>query len=145
MRISTRGRYALEAVLYLVVSGSRDYVSIKEIGENTDISENYLEQLFIPLKRANLIAGSRGAQGGYVLTKPAEEISVGYVLRAVEGQLNPVKCTVGSKVCSRYGECVTRYVWESMADVIDDVVSNISMADLADHYQNMTSIQDYCI
>ena len=90
MKISTKGRYGLRAVLDIAMQD--EAASVSSIAARQFISENYLEKLIAMLKKAGIVNSLRGAQGGYVLAKPAEEISVGEVLRALEGDLNPVDC-----------------------------------------------------
>ena len=87
MKISTKGRYGLRAIVDIALNGERDAVSISSISERQSISVSYLEQLLAKLRKAELIKSIRGAQGGYRLNRPAEEISVGAVLRALEGDL----------------------------------------------------------
>jgi Rrf2 family protein len=91
MKISTRGRYSLEALLYLALNTApATFLSIRDIAGNTGVTEGYLEQLFIPLKKSGLVQSTRGAQGGYQLGKAARNISIGDILHAVEGSLEPV-------------------------------------------------------
>ena len=92
MKISTKGRYGLRALIDIAQYSEIEPVSISSISARQDISERYLEQLMALLKKAGLIKSIRGAGGGYVLAKDVSEISVGDVLRALEGNLEPVEC-----------------------------------------------------
>ena len=92
MKLSTKGRYGLRALIDLALYSEEDAVSIQSIAKRQNISDSYLEQLVRKLKHAGLVISVRGAQGGYKLAKPAEEISVGDVLRALEGSLEAVTC-----------------------------------------------------
>ena len=92
MKLSTKGRYGLRAIVDLAVYSEKESVSISSIARRQNISERYLEQLAGKLKKAGLIMSTRGAQGGYRLARPADEISVGDVLRALEGNLEAVEC-----------------------------------------------------
>ena len=92
MKLSTKGRYGLRAMVDLAVYSEKESVSISCIAQRENISESYLEQLAGKLKKAGLIKSTRGAQGGYRLAKPAAEISVGDILRALEGELGAVDC-----------------------------------------------------
>ena len=114
MKFSTKERYGLRALIDLAVhSDDAEPVSISSIAGRQDISEAYLEQLMAKLKRAGLVVSSRGAQGGYKLAKPAEEISVGDVLRAVEGNLDAVSCPgLSTEGCEGSEVCVSKYVWQ---------------------------------
>ena len=96
------------------------------------MSERYLEQLFALLKKAGLVKSIRGASGGYVLAKSAEEISVGDVLRAFEGNLEPVRCAAfySEEGCVASDECVTKYVWQKINDSINKTVNEIKLDEL---------------
>jgi Rrf2 family protein len=96
---------------------------------------NYLEQLIAKLKKAGIVKGIRGAQGGYMLAVPAEELSVGAILRALEGDLNPVDCSAVNKsdgICSNSDSCVTKYVWKRISDSINEAVDGIKLSELVD-------------
>ena len=114
MKLSTKGRYGLRAMVDLAVYSEKESVSISCIAQRENISESYLEQLAGKLKKAGLIKSTRGAQGGYRLAKPAAEISVGDILRALEGELGAVDCQ-GLKPeggCESSDFCVTKLVWQ---------------------------------
>ncbi len=136
MRISTRGRYSLEALLYLSLLPEGDYASTRTIAEQTGISDGYLEQLFIPLKKAGLIRGIRGAQGGYLLGKKPSEITAGDVLRAVEGSLEPVAC-LSSGTCPAEAKCITRHTWSQLYREISDCVDSITLSQLVESYESL--------
>lgn len=145
MRISTKGRYALEAMLFMSLNAGKQPVSIKEIADTTEISESYLEQLFIQLKKAKIIKGYRGVLGGYVLAFPANVIMVGEVLRAVEGSLEPVRCIDKGTKCDRFDTCATQVLWTELADAISNVVDQKTLADLAEDYRQMEKILFFAI
>jgi len=133
MRISTRGRYSLEALLYLAMLPEGTFASTRSISENTGISDGYLEQLFIPLRKAGIVRGIRGAQGGYLPGRAIQEITAGDILRAVEGSLEPVACLSGG-LCPSESKCVTRHTWDQLYKEINDCVDSISLADLVETY-----------
>jgi Rrf2 family protein len=137
MRISTKGRYSLEAILYLCLLPDEVSASTREIAEHTGISDAYLEQLFIPLKQAGIIRGIRGPQGGYLPAKPAKKISAGDILRAVEGPLEPVACAARDQLCAREKKCLSRNTWKELYKGITSCVDSISMADLSEAYNSM--------
>lgn len=130
MKISTKGRYGLRAFIDLAIYSEKEPVSISSIAARQDISERYLEQLMAKLKRAGLVKSVRGAGGGYVLARGAEDISAGEVLRALEGSLEPVVCAAfhPEEECSVKDSCVTKYVWqklnESMTQTVDEIKIN---------------------
>ena len=132
MKLSTKGRYGLRAIIDLARYSENEPVSISSISARQDISERYLEQLVALLKKAGLVKSIRGASGGYVLAKDMSEISVGDVLRALEGDLEPVKCTAleGEGGCSSSGECVTKYVWQKINESINQTVDNMKLSEL---------------
>ena len=136
MRISTRGRYSLEAILFLALLPEDVLVSTREISEKTGISDGYLEQLFILLKKQGIILGVRGAHGGYRLGKPAQDITVGDVLRTVEGPLAPVAC-LDTENCASQSVCKTRYTWEKLYTEIQNCIDAIMISDLVAAYRTM--------
>jgi Rrf2 family protein len=137
MKISTRGRYALRMMLDLAMAQKDEYVTIKSIADRQDISEKYLEQIVTMLSRSGFVKSIRGAQGGYKLAKPAEEYTVGMILRQIEGSLVPVACMEDDpNQCPRSSWCVTLDVWKQIDDAINDVVDNITLADLVKKQQD---------
>jgi len=132
MKISTRGRYALRLMVDLAASPGDEYVTIKSIAARQEISEKYLEQIITALSRAGFVKSARGAQGGYKLSRPAEEYTVGMILRAIEGSLVPVKCMEDEpNQCPRSSFCVTLDVWKKIDEAIRSVVDNITLEELA--------------
>jgi Rrf2 family protein len=111
------------------------FASTRSISENTGISDGYLEQLFIPLKKAGIIRGIRGAQGGYLPGRDPSDISVGDVLRAVEGSLEPVAC-LGSETCPAEAACITRHTWTQLYREISTCVDSISLSDLVESFKS---------
>jgi Rrf2 family protein len=118
-------------------------VSARVISQNTGISDGYLEQLFIPLRKVGIIQGIRGPLGGYLPGRALERISVGQILRAVEGELEPVDC-VTSKSCPAQSYCVSRYTWSELYREINTYVDSITLADLVSAYHAMDRM-DYVI
>ncbi|WP_075720701.1 RrF2 family transcriptional regulator [Roseburia sp. 499] len=135
MKLSTKGRYGLRAFIDLAVWGEEEPVSLTSIAERQGISISYLEQLMAKLKKSGLVNSVRGVNGGYVIAKPAEEISVGDVLRALEGDLTPVDCAgIGSNKatthCNGSAHCVSKIVWKQINDSINDTVDSIYIGEL---------------
>ncbi|MDR1863675.1 MAG: Rrf2 family transcriptional regulator [Treponema sp.] len=143
MRISTKGRYSLEALLYLALLPKGRYVSTREIAQDTNLSDGYLEQLFIPLRKAGIVKGIRGPQGGYLPGKALNKIKVGDILRAAEGALEPVDC-VKSKHCPMSADCASRHTWAALYRAINECVDSITLADLAAAYDALDR-QEYAI
>lgn len=133
MKLSTKGRYGLRAVLDLALHCEQDTVSLSSVAERQNISISYLEQLIAKLKKAGIVTSVRGAQGGYRLAKSPEKISVGDILRALEGDLNPVDCAEvkgNENTCSGADLCVTKYVWKRISDSINDAVDSLMLSEL---------------
>ncbi len=145
MKISTKGRYALRLMLDLALHNTGEYVTIKSISARQEISDKYLEQIITQLSRAGFVKSIRGAQGGYRLAKAPEEYTVGAILRLIEGSLAPVSCLEeGADPCLRSGQCATLDVWKQMYEAINNVVDNITLADLVDKQNSLTG-NDYVI
>ena len=134
MKLSTKGRYGLRALIDLAQYSTEAPVSITSISARQDLSERYLEQLMSMMKKAGLVKSVRGAGGGYVLAKDMAEISVGDVLRALEGSLEPVECAglEPDGGCKAADYCVTKYVWQRINDSISQTVDEIRLVQLVD-------------
>lgn len=132
MKLSTKGRYGLRAMIDLARYSEEEPVSISNIAARQGISERYLEQLVALMKKAGLVKSIRGASGGYVLARSAGEISVGDVLRSLEGSLEPVKCAAfySDNGCMSAGGCVTKYVWQKINDSINETVDHMMLDEL---------------
>ncbi|AIF51468.1 Rrf2 family transcriptional regulator [Pelosinus sp. UFO1] len=134
MKISTKGRYGVAAMYDLAVHYGEGPISLKSIAQRQKISENYLEQLVSTLRKAGYVKSIRGAQGGYTLSKDPARISVGDIIRIMEGPIVLVDCLLAESedndYCERAGICVTRGVWAKVCDSISSVLDSISLADL---------------
>ncbi|MBS7341427.1 MAG: RrF2 family transcriptional regulator [Suilimivivens sp.] len=131
MKISTKGRYALRLMLDLAIYNTGEPVSLKDVARRQQISEKYLEQIISVLNKAGFVRSVRGAQGGYMLTKEPAEYTVGSVLRLTEGDLAPVSCVgMDSVDCDRRDGCVTVRIWEQLNEAVNNVVDNITVADM---------------
>ncbi|EKU71809.1 Rrf2 family transcriptional regulator [Selenomonas sp. F0473] len=135
MKLSTKGRYSVTALYELALHYGEGVVSLRAIAESQGISENYLEQLMARLRRAGLVESVRGAQGGYTLARPPEEVTIGQIITAVEGPIALVDCLLtdaeaDDQSCVRAADCVTRQIWEEVCAGINSVLNNISLARL---------------
>lgn len=137
MKLSTKGRYGLRALIDLALYSENETVSIQSIARRQNISDSYLEQLMRKLRSAGLIISVRGAQGGYKLARPANEISVGDVLRALEGSLEAVTCGGEDNSCQGADLCVTKFVWERINSSIRDTVDSIKLSQLVEESRLM--------
>ena len=134
MKISTRGRYGLRAMADLAASGGGESVKLNSIAERQGIPGHYLEQLIAALKKAGYVKSVRGSRGGYHLGLPPEDVTVGDILRVLEGPLYPVDCIseTGDASCgfADCGSCVARPVWEKIYGSLSGVVDSITLKDL---------------
>jgi Rrf2 family protein len=117
-----------------------EYASTRTIAENTGLSDGYLEQLFIPLRKAGIVQGIRGPQGGYIIGKPVKTITVGDVLRAVEGSLELVDC-VSSTRCPIRDGCISRHTWSELYQEISACVDTITLYDLVEAYHALDTLE----
>lgn len=141
MKISTKGRYAMRLMLDLAVNNNGEYITLKDIAKRQEISVKYLEQLITQLNRAGYVKSTRGAQGGYMLAKPAYDYTVGMILRLMEGELMPVSClSDDGEHCDRADICVTQEVWQKIYDAVNQVVDHITLEDLVDRYKQKVQI-----
>lgn len=138
MKMSTRGRYGLKAMVDLAVQSENSPVSLSSIAMRQNISENYLEQIIAIMKKAGLVKSQRGAGGGYRVAKPLNEISVGDILRALEGDLSLVNCPSLSEDgqnaeydCETADTCVTKYVWGKVNSALNTTFDSITLEELA--------------
>lgn len=130
MLLSTKGRYGLKAAYELSILPSGALASLHEISQKQDITPAYCEQLLGLLRKAGLVEGLRGSSGGYRLSRSADAITVGQVLRALEGNLSTVACMDGEN-CSKSTSCVTRGFWAKLQQGIDHVLDSMTLADMA--------------
>lgn len=139
MKLSTKGRYGLRALIDLAKYSEIEPVSISSIAARQGISERYLEQLMALLKKAGLVKSIRGASGGYTLAKCADDISVGDVLRALEGNLEPVDCPAFTQQegCESAGGCVTKYVWKKINESINQTVNEMKISELVEESKQL--------
>lgn len=134
MKLSTKGRYGLKAMLYIAHYSWEKPVTIKAIAEFYGISEPYLEQLAAILKKSGLIKSIRGAQGGYILTKDPKDIVVGDIIRVLEGPLTISECTAEEypTECANADFCVSRGLWERLRESISSVLDSMTLQDMLD-------------
>ncbi|HEY5537640.1 MAG TPA: Rrf2 family transcriptional regulator [Acetobacterium sp.] len=134
MRLSTKGRYGVLAMVELALHYGQGPVSIKEISEKQKFSDSYMEQLFSTLKNSGLVRSLRGAHGGYVLARDPSDITVGDIIRALEGPIELAECINENDNydCVKSLECLTKGLWEDMRDSINDVIDHRSLQDLLD-------------
>ena len=136
VKLSTRGEYAVRALVHLAQNYNERLVSLREVSQSENISYQYLEQIFLDLRRQALVKSVRGAKGGYALARAPDQVTVGEVIKAVEGPIAPVSCVSpeyeeNDKCCDRLSTCAPRGVWEKLRDRIVEVLDEFTLADLA--------------
>lgn len=129
MRLTTKGRFAVTAMLDLALRGGNKPVTLAGISERQDISLSYLEQLFSRLRRHELVESVRGPGGGYYLARPLEELSVADIIRAVDEPIDATQCA-GKENCHDEHRCLTHDLWMGLNAHIFDYLDNVSLATL---------------
>ncbi len=138
MRLSTKGRYGVRAMFELALHHQEGALSLKRIAQQQEISEKYLEHLFASLKKGGLINSTRGAHGGYRLSREPEEITVGDIIRILEGSISFTDCVdenLEGETCKRIDTCVVNKVWSRVRDKINEVVDDVTLADMCEDYR----------
>ena len=139
MKLSTRARYALRAMVDLAMHYDQQPVPRKDIARRQELSPHYIEQLFIDLREAGLIDAVRGPGGGYMLTSSPEQTKVGAVVEAVEEVRAPVPCLVQESgyACHRAPTCVTRRLWQQLGERTSEFLNSITLQDLCDEAREL--------
>ena len=146
MKISTKGRYAVRVMLDLALNNTGECIKVKDIASRQGISEKYLEQIIAVLNRAGYVNSVRGAQGGYRIAKDPSEYTVGLILRLTEGSMAPVACLdEGAPDCDRCDTCETLEVWKDLYAAINNVIDNVTIADLVEKSRQRAENLDYSI
>ena len=131
MNITSKGRYALRVMLDLAQHREEGYISLKTIAERQGYSMKYLEMIVGSLKRAGLVASTRGKEGGYRLIRDPEDYTIGEILRCIEDNLAPVACIKAGDICCEYaGECMTVPMWKELDDITNAYLDGVSLQDL---------------
>jgi Rrf2 family iron-sulfur cluster assembly transcriptional regulator len=129
MKLTSKGRYAVTAMLDVSMHSQRGPVSLADISERQEISLSYLEQLFSRLRRENLVESVRGPGGGYLLGHSANEISIGAVIRAVDESVDATRCR-GQSDCQGGDRCLTHNLWEGLSERISVFLDGITLGEL---------------
>lgn len=130
MKLTTRSRYGTRMLLDLALNGANGPVRVNEIAARQGISVKYLEKLSRTLKKAGLIRSLRGSKGGHLLAKPAKDITMGEVVRALEGDLNLVTCWTERTSCPRLKDCPTSYLWQEVSKALLEKLDSMRLGDL---------------
>jgi len=142
LRVSTKGRYALRAMVELAIEYAQGPLQLKEIARRQEISEKYLEQIMTFLRTDGYVLTQKGSHGGYYLSLPPEEVTLLEVLRTTEGSLAPVSCVENPDTCGRIDLCVVRKIWTRVKEVICEELESVTLADLAIEQKNLRQQQN---
>ena len=130
MKISTKGRYALQVMMDLAIHSNGQFISLKDIAIREELSNKYLEQIIAMLNKAGYLETARGNNGGYKLAKKPSEYTVGDILRATEGDLAPIYCLTEDGECEKRENCKTISFWQGLDDAINNYVDSKTLEDL---------------
>jgi Rrf2 family protein len=144
MRLSTKGRYGLRALLDLAVNSEGSHVSLYNIADRQKISVNYLEQVFSTLRKSGIVRSIKGAQGGYMLDVNPASIKVGDILRNLEGSLSVVDDEPEENIGSME-RCIRAKVWNRLNESINNVIDSITLQDLITEYRHSANYMMYYI
>lgn len=129
MRLTTKGRFAVTAMIDLAMNAQPNAVKLNAISERQQISLSYLEQLFSKLRRAGLVESIRGPGGGYILGHPADQINIAQIIAAAEDKLDATLCS-GKANCQSGAPCLTHNLWENLNHTINDYLTGVTLASL---------------
>lgn len=143
MRLTTKGRYAVTAMLDLALHAKEKPITLADISQRQGISLSYLEQLFSRMRKQGLVASARGPGGGYRLSRDASDINVAQVISAVDEKVSVTRCE-GRGDCHNGGPCLTHELWCNLSDQIYDFLNNISLGQLVEeqHVKDVASRQE---
>lgn len=144
MKVSTKGRYGLRAMIDLALYSKKELVPLVSIAERQDISKSYLEQVFSALRKAGLVKSIKGAQGGYVLSSEAEDITVGMILRALEGDLSVVPADDITNI-NRIESYIRDKIWNEIDERVFSYIDGFTLKDIIDDYLKMDPAPMYYI
>jgi Rrf2 family transcriptional regulator, cysteine metabolism repressor len=138
MKVSTKGRYGLRAMVDLAIHSSDGHVALNAIADRQDISVNYLEQVFSTLRKAGLVRSVKGAQGGYMMAMRPSQMTVGMILRALEGKLVVVDETENTGADRSVQHCIQMMVWDVMTETVNSMVDQMTLENLVNEYRNLS-------
>ncbi|MBD3168813.1 MAG: Rrf2 family transcriptional regulator [candidate division Zixibacteria bacterium] len=141
MYISTRGRYAVRALLDIALSETDSPVSLRGISERQNLPISYLEQIFNRLKKVGIVRSVRGVNGGYHLGRPSDEITVGSIIKTMEGPIRLSKCDsppAARETCIGPDDCAARVLWKRLEGRIDEMLEGVTLSDMVKEAEHIT-------
>jgi len=145
VKLSSRTRYGMRAILELALEYGKAPLQIKTIAQREDISNKYLEQLIAMLKASGLVRSLRGPKGGYLLARPPAEIQLKDVFLTLEGPMVPAECLEHPEYCSRCTDCATRQIWQELQEAVFGVLESVTLADLVERTMRLKKTSNYHI
>ena len=142
MKISTKGRYGLTAMVDIAINAINENVTIKSISERQNISEGYLEQIFSSLRKAGLVKSIKGSQGGYLLGNNPANITIGDILRTLEGNLSVLGDEIKDEEENMLQKCIKGKIWNEMDTKISSIVDSITLENLVVDYKKMQDFSE---
>jgi Rrf2 family transcriptional regulator, cysteine metabolism repressor len=139
MKLSTRTRYGMRAIIELAQHAGKRPLQLKAIADRQEISVKYLEQLMSLLRSSGFVRSVRGSKGGYILARPAGEIRLSEIFRCLEGPVTTTECVEDEDCCHRAADCVARELWSQVEAAIQQVLSSLTLADMVDKAKAHTS------
>jgi Rrf2 family cysteine metabolism transcriptional repressor len=136
MKLSTRTRYGIRAILELAENYGNGSLQLKKIAEDQGISIKYLEQLIAILKSAGIVNSTRGSKGGYILAKSPKEIKLSDCFNCLEGPIVTVECVENESYCTKTSDCITRQVWSEIQKAVMSILESYTLQDLIDRAKN---------
>jgi Rrf2 family cysteine metabolism transcriptional repressor len=132
MRASAKTRYAMEAMVDMAIQAGDSPVALREIARRQEISQNYLEQIFMQLRAAGFVRSVRGAGGGFVLGRSPSAIRMAEIAKVFEGPIDLIGCASDTDRCSRSGSCAVRRVWIEVGECMKKALDSVTLQDVAD-------------
>lgn len=146
MRVTYRGDYALKAVLDLALNYGKDLVTIHEMAEHIDAPIKFLEQVLLDLKKGGFVESRRGNIGGYLLSRAPGRITIGEVIRFIDGPIEPISCArQGYSNCGDMYKCVFKKVWQDVSKATSDIIDNVTFEALTFEISMGQQIPSYSI
>jgi Rrf2 family protein len=146
MKITYKGDYALKAVLDLAINYDRELVTTHDMAKRIDTPLKFLEQILLDLKKGGFIESRRGKIGGYLLARPPAQITVGEIIRFIEGPVEPISCArQGYAECADIYKCAFRKIWQDVARATSEIIDNVTFEQLASQVSSKQQVLAYSI